>query len=226
MISKAPVVTLDGPGGVGKGTVSTMLAKCLGWQYLDSGALYRLTALAAKNHGVDFTNEAALAVIAEHLDIRFDQQEGGVAILLEGDDVTGQIRSEEVGANASRVAAYSRVRDALLKRQRAFRTDPGLVADGRDMGTVVFTSAPLKIYLTASAEERARRRFEQLKEKGFGATLATLVEDIRTRDDRDMNREVAPLCPADDAVVIDSTTLSVDDVVDRILDEAAARQLV
>jgi cytidylate kinase len=154
------------------------------------------------------------------------EQQGDTAVILDGEDVSNIIRQESVGELASQVAVLQPVRDALLARQRAFAEAPGLVADGRDMGTVVFTSAPLKIYLTASAEERARRRFEQLKEKGFGATLATLVEDIRTRDDRDMNREVAPLCPADDAVVIDSTTLSVDDVVDRILDEAAARQLV
>lgn len=217
MISKAPVVTLDGPGGVGKGTVSTMLAKHLGWQYLDSGALYRLTALAAKNHGVDFTNEAALAVIAEHLDIRFDQQEGGVVILLEGDDVTSQIRSEEVGANASRVAAYSRVRDALLKRQRAFRTVPGLVADGRDMGTVVFTDAPLKLYLTASSEERARRRWQQLSDSGVEADIEQVLADIEERDERDSNRSVAPLKPAEDAVIIDTTELSIDEVFNKAI---------
>lgn len=212
MINKAPVVTLDGPGGVGKGTVSTLLARHFGWQYLDSGALYRLTALAARNHGVDFDNEAALAVIAEHLDIRFDQQNDGVMVLLEGDDVTSQIRSEEVGANASRVAAYSKVRDALLKRQRAFRTEPGLVADGRDMGTVVFTDAPLKLFLTASSEERARRRWQQLKDGGVEADLDQVLADIEERDERDSSRAVAPLKPAEDAVVIDTTELSIEDV--------------
>lgn len=212
MMTKAPVVTLDGPGGVGKGTVSTLLAKHFGWQYLDSGALYRLTALAAKNHGVDFTNEEAMAVIAEHLDIRFDQQDSGVKILLEGDDVSSQIRSEEVGANASRVAAYSRVRDALLKRQRAFRTEPGLVADGRDMGTVVFPDAPLKLFLTASSEERARRRWQQLKDGDVAADFDQVLADIQERDERDSSRAVAPLKPAEDAVIIDTTELSIDDV--------------
>ncbi|MCH8530287.1 MAG: (d)CMP kinase [Saccharospirillum sp.] len=212
MMTKAPVVTLDGPGGVGKGTVSALLAKHFGWHYLDSGALYRLAALAAKNHGVDFTNEEALAVIAEHLDIRFDQQDSGVKILLEGDDVTSQIRSEEVGANASRVAAYSRVRDALLKRQRAFRTEPGLVADGRDMGTVVFTDAPLKLFLTASSEERARRRWQQLKDGNIAADFEQVLVDIQERDERDSSRAVAPLKPAEDAVIIDTTELSIDDV--------------
>lgn len=215
MMTKAPVVTLDGPGGVGKGTVSALLARHFGWQYLDSGALYRLTALAAKNHGVDFTNEDALAVIAEHLDIRFDQQQEGVKILLEGDDVTSQIRSEEVGANASRVAAYSRVRDALLKRQRAFRTGPGLVADGRDMGTVVFTDAPLKIFLTASSEERARRRWQQLKDGDIEADFDQVLADIQERDERDSNRTVAPLKPAEDAVIIDTTALSIDEVFEQ-----------
>ncbi|MHA7881374.1 MAG: (d)CMP kinase [Saccharospirillum sp.] len=217
MINKAPVVTLDGPGGVGKGTVSTLLARHFGWQYLDSGALYRLTALAAKNHGVDFSNEAALAVIAEHLDIRFDQRDDGVVVLLEGDDVTSQIRTEETGANASRVAAYGRVRDALLKRQRAFRTEPGLVADGRDMGTVVFPDAPLKLFLTASAEERARRRWRQLGDSGVTADQGQVLADIRERDERDSNRAVAPLKPAEDAVIIDTTELSVEDVFNQAL---------
>jgi cytidylate kinase len=164
--------------------------------------------------------------LAKTLPVRFIEREGETAVILDGEDVSNIIRQESVGELASQVAVLQPVRDALLARQRVFAEPPGLVADGRDMGTVVFTSAPLKIYLTASAEERARRRFEQLKEKGFDATLATLVEDIRTRDDRDMNREVAPLRPADDAVVIESTTLTVDEVVNRILEEAAARQLV
>lgn len=219
------VLTIDGPVSSGKGTVARLVANRLGWHLLDSGALYRVLGYHARNQGVALDDEAALVAMAQSLPVRFVEQQGDTAVILDGEDVSNIIRQESVGELASQVAVLQPVRDALLARQRAFAEAPGLVADGRDMGTVVFTTAPLKIYLTASAEERARRRFEQLKEKGFGATLATLVEDIRTRDDRDMNREVAPLCPADDAVVIDSTTLSVDDVVDRILDEAAARQL-
>ncbi|MBL4570726.1 MAG: (d)CMP kinase [Alcanivorax sp.] len=219
------VLTIDGPVSSGKGTVARLVANRLGWHLLDSGALYRVLGYHARNQGVALDDEAALVAMAQSLPVRFVEQQGDTAVILDGEDVSNIIRQESVGELASQVAVLQPVRDALLARQRAFAEAPGLVADGRDMGTVVFTTAALKIYLTASAEERARRRFEQLKEKGFGATLATLVEDIRTRDDRDMNREVAPLCPADDAVVIDSTTLSVDDVVDRILDEAAARQL-
>ena len=221
-----PILTIDGPVSSGKGTVARLVAIRLGWHLLDSGALYRVLGYHARNQGVALDDEPALIALAEDLPVRFVEQQGNTAVILAGEDVSNIIRQESVGELASQVAVLQPVRDALLARQRAFAESPGLVADGRDMGTVVFTSAPLKIYLTASAEERARRRFEQLKEKGFGATLATLVEDIRTRDDRDMNREVAPLRPADDAVVIDSTTMTVDDVVNRILDEAAARQLV
>ena len=220
-----PILTIDGPVSSGKGTVARRVAIRLGWHLLDSGALYRVLGYHARNQGVALDDEPALIALAEDLPVRFVEQQGNTAVILAGEDVSNIIRQESVGELASQVAVLQPVRDALLARQRVFAESPGLVADGRDMGTVVFTSAPLKIYLTASAEERARRRFEQLKEKGFGATLATLVEDIRTRDDRDMNREVAPLRPADDAVVIDSTTMTVDDVVNRILDEAAARQL-
>ena len=220
------VLTIDGPVSSGKGTVARLVANRLGWHLLDSGALYRVLGYHARNQGVALDDEVALVAMAQSLPVRFVEQQGDTAVILDGEDVSNIIRQESVGELASQVAVLQPVRDALLARQRAFAEAPGLVADGRDMGTVVFTSAPLKIYLTASAEERARRRFEQLKEKGFGATLATLVEDIRTRDDRDMNREVAPLRPADDAVVIESTTLTVDEVVNRILEEAAARQLV
>lgn len=226
MQTKAPVITLDGPGGVGKGTISGLLAKRFNWHYLDSGALYRLTALAAMNHGVDFSNESALAVIAEHLDIQFKQVDDTVIILLEGDDVTRQIRTEEVGSNASRVAAFSRVRDALLRRQRAFRTTPGLVADGRDMGTVVFPEAPLKIFMTASAEERAQRRLKQLQEGGAVASYDTVLRDIEERDERDRTRAVAPLVPAEDAVVIDTTDKSIDLVLDEVLSQVADRGIV
>ena len=220
------VLTIDGPVSSGKGTVVRLVAIRLGWHLLDSGALYRVLGYHAKNQGLALDDEPALVELAKTLPVRFIEQEGETAVILDGEDVSNIIRQESVGELASQVAVLQPVRDALLARQRVFAEAPGLVADGRDMGTVVFTSAPLKIYLTASAEERARRRFEQLKEKGFDATLATLVEDIRTRDDRDMNREVAPLRPADDAVVIESTTLTVDEVVNRILEEAAARQLV
>jgi len=221
----SPLVAIDGPVSSGKGTVARLVAIRLGWHLLDSGGLYRVLGYHARNQGVALDDEPALIALAEDLPVRFVEQQGNTAVILAGEDVSNIIRQESVGELASQVAVLQPVRDALLARQRAFAESPGLVADGRDMGTVVFTSAPLKIYLTASAEERARRRFEQLKEEGFGATLATLVEDIRTRDDRDMNREVAPLRPADDAVVIDSTTMTVDDVVNRILDEVAARQL-
>ena len=221
-----PVITIDGPVSSGKGTVARLVAARLAWHLLDSGALYRVLGLHARRQGVALDDEAALIRLAEHLPVVFREQAGDTAVILEGEDVGGEIRREEVGEMASQVAVLQPVRDALLARQRAFALSPGLVADGRDMGTVVFRDASLKIYLNASAEERARRRYAQLKEKGFDATLATLIEDIQTRDDRDMNRDVAPLKPADDAVEIDSTSLSVEQVVDAILDEAARRSLV
>lgn len=221
-----PVITLDGPGGAGKGTISTLLAEKLNWQFLDSGALYRLTALAAMNHGVELSQESAVAVIAEHLDVRFEQNEQGTRIILENDNVTETIREEQVGTNASVVAAYHRVRDALLKRQRAFATEPGLIADGRDMGTVVFTEAPLKIFLTASSEERARRRVRQLSEKGIEADFEQVHADIVERDDRDRNRATAPLRPAVDAIELDTTQMSIPEVVDHILLLAKERGLV
>lgn len=220
-----PVITIDGPVSSGKGTVARRVAAALGWHLLDSGALYRLLGLHARNQGVALDDEAALVSLAHNLPVRFREDQGEMVILLADQDVSDVLRTEEVGELASRVAVLQPVRDALMARQKAFAEPPGLVADGRDMGTVVFTSAPLKIYLTASAEERARRRYNQLKDKGFGANLAALVEDIRARDDRDINRPVAPLRPADDAVQIDSTDLSVDDVVNRILDEAHQRSL-
>jgi cytidylate kinase len=221
-----PIITIDGPVSSGKGTVARHTAARLGWHLLDSGALYRVLGLYAERRGVPLHDEMRLVDLAEQLPVVFREGQGDTAVLLEGEDVGVEIRQERVGELASRVAVLQPVRDALFARQRAFARAPGLVADGRDMGTVVFIDAPLKIYLTASAEERARRRHAQLKEKGFDATLATLIEDIRTRDERDMNRDVAPLKPADDAVEVDSTNLSVARVVQRILDEAAARSLV
>lgn len=224
---QAPVITIDGPSGSGKGTVAGLLARRLGWNLLDSGALYRLLAFAASNHGVDLTNEELLKALAAHLDVQFLAAEEGQLqrIILEGDDVSNDIRNEHVGAGASRVAALPAVREALLQRQRAFREAPGLIADGRDMGTVVFPDAPLKIFLTASAEERARRRYLQLKAKGDDVSLSSLLDEIRARDERDTQRSVAPLKPAADAIQLDSTELSIEQVLERILSEVALRDI-
>ncbi|MFZ6048773.1 (d)CMP kinase [Pseudomonas sp. CR3202] len=223
MNANVPVIAIDGPSGSGKGTVAGLLAKRLGWRLLDSGALYRLLAFAARNHGVDLTNEESLKVLAAHLDVQFNAiAGGGQRIILEGEDVTDVIRSEQVGAGASQVAALPAVRDALLQRQRAFLEAPGLVADGRDMGTVVFPQAQLKIFLTASAEERARRRYLQLKGKGMEADMVSLLTEIQERDERDSQRSVAPLKPAPDAMILDSTSLSIDEVQAKILQAFAA----
>lgn len=220
-----PVITIDGPVSSGKGTVARVVARRLGWHLLDSGALYRVLGLYGHRRGADLDSVAAMVPLARELPVQFVERDDDTRVLLDGEDVSLLIRGEDVGELASRVAVLEPVRDALRARQQAFARAPGLVADGRDMGTVVFTGAPLKIYLTASAEERAERRHKQLKEKGLGANLAALIEDIRARDERDMNREVAPLKPADDAVVIDSTSLTVDEVVSRILDEAGKRRI-
>jgi CMP/dCMP kinase len=224
---QAPVITIDGPSGSGKGTVAGLLAKRLGWCLLDSGALYRLLAFAARNHGVDLTNEEALKVLAAHLDVQFEAatDDHGQRIILEGEDVTLAIRNEQIGSGASQVASLPAVREALLQRQRAFQEFPGLIADGRDMGTVVFPAAPLKIFLTASAEERARRRYLQLKAKGDDVSLSSLLDEIRVRDERDTQRAVAPLKPAQDAIQLDSTELSIEQVLERILSEVALRDL-
>ncbi len=212
-----PVITVDGPSGSGKGTISRRLAQELGWHWLDSGALYRVLALAALRHGVALDDEAALAELARQLDVRFvEDGQGEPRVLLEGEDVSRALRTEETGAAASRVAALPAVRAALLARQRAFRQPPGLVADGRDMGTVVFPDAGLKIFLTASAEERARRRHKQLKAQGLEASMDALLRDIAARDERDANRSVAPLRPAPDAVVIDGSDLTIDQVMARV----------
>jgi len=219
-----PVIAVDGPGGSGKGTVTQMLARKLGWHLLDSGALYRLTALAATRQNVSLDDEMALVKVAASLDVAFKPTPEGepAKVILTGEDVTSEIRTETCGNNASRIAVMQPVRDALLQRQRDFQQAPGLVADGRDMGTVVFPNAPIKIFLTASAEERARRRFSQLKAAGVDVSIDALLEEIRVRDERDMNRSAAPLKPADDAQVIDSTGLSIQEVLDRCM--AAAGQ--
>ena len=224
---QAPVITIDGPSGSGKGTIAGLLAKRLGWNLLDSGALYRLLAFAAGNHGVDLANEPSLKVLAAHLDVQFIAAADGKPqkIILEGDDVSQAIRNETVAAGASTVAALPTVREALLQRQRAFQEAPGLVADGRDMGTVVFPDSPLKIFLTASAEERARRRYLQLKAKGDDVSLSSLLDEIRARDERDTQRAVAPLKPAADAIQLDSTELSIDQVLERIMSEIALRDI-
>ncbi|MBQ0715157.1 MAG: (d)CMP kinase [Paraperlucidibaca sp.] len=216
-----PVIAIDGPSGSGKGTIAHRVASRLGFHVLDSGALYRLLGAAAKRHAVSIENEAALEVLAAHLDVQFTvDAQGEAVILLEGEDVSREIRTEEAGRVASQVAVLPKVRNALLARQQAFREAPGLVADGRDMGTVVFPDADLKIFLTASAEARAERRYKQLLEKGFGASLAALIDDIRARDTRDTERSIAPLKPADGALVLDSTDLGIDAVVQRVFDEA------
>ncbi len=223
MDNQAPVLTVDGPSGSGKGTLSQIMARDLGWHFLDSGALYRLTALSALNHKIDLGSAEDLAVMAAHLDIQFDPATG--IVLLEGDDVTQVMRTEETGAAASRVAALNVVRDALLDRQRAFRTAPGLVADGRDMGTVVFPDAELKIFLTASPEERARRRVAQLKDSGADVNYDEILSDVVARDERDRNRSVSPLVPADDAITLDSTHMNIDAVVEAVHEAIETRGL-
>ena len=219
-----PVVTIDGPSGSGKGTIARLVATRLGWHLLDSGALYRLVALAGLARRLPSDDQPGHAAAARALDVRFEVAgQGDERILLDGHDVTGPLRTESTGAEASRVAAMPAVRAALMERQHAFAVPPGLVADGRDMGTVVFPAARVKIFLTASAEERALRRYKQLKEKGLTVNLADLSQEILERDRRDSSRPVAPLRPAEDAIVIDSTGLSVGQVVDRVLELVVSR---
>lgn len=216
----APVMTVDGPSGAGKGTLCQLLAEQLDWQLLDSGAIYRVLALAALHHDVELESEAALVPLAANLDVQFPVENGQMKVVLEGEDVSRTIRTETVGNAASKVAAFPRVREALLRRQRAFRQAPGLIADGRDMGTVVFPEAEIKIFLDASAEERAQRRYKQLQDKGFDVNFERLLTEIRERDDRDRNRAVAPLKAAEDALVVDSTALTIDEVLATVLSYA------
>jgi CMP/dCMP kinase len=222
-----PVLTIDGPSGSGKGTISRRVAARLGWHLLDSGALYRLVAVGAARAGLDPLDIAGHVAIASRMEAGFGAQgDGSERILLEGRDVTSEVRSEAAGGGASRVAAWEAVRAALLQRQRDFARSPGLVADGRDMGTVVFPEAALKIFLTASAEERASRRYNQLKDKGSGVSLPALSREIAERDERDTRRSVAPLKPAADAIVVDSTSLDIDQVVERVMHLAIERGIV
>ena len=226
MTRAAPVVTIDGPSGSGKGTISRAVAQRVGWHLLDSGALYRLVAYAGLQQGLDPADTDGHARLAITMDVAFGvDAHAGEQVLLGGQDVTQAIRTETAGQGASRVAAWPAVRTALLERQRAFARPPGLVADGRDMGTVVFPGARLKIYLTASADERALRRHKQLKDKGSGVSLSALSREITERDARDSTRAVAPLVAAPDAEVIDSTGLSIETVVGRVLELGARRSL-
>jgi cytidylate kinase len=226
-VASVPTITIDGPSGSGKGTVARRVADRLGWHLLDSGALYRLVAYAGRQLELAPHDEAAHADVARRLDVTFRcDPSGAEQIWLRGRQVSDEIRTEQVGEGASRVAAMPCVRAALVDRQRAFAEPPGLVADGRDMGTVIFPGADLKIFLTADAEERARRRYKQLKDKGLGANLAALSLQIAERDRRDASRSIAPLRPADDAVIVDSTSMGVDAVVARVLELAAGRGVV
>jgi cytidylate kinase len=215
-----PVVTIDGPTASGKGTIAQRVAAALGWHYLDSGSLYRLTALSAIDNDLGFDDATRLAALAANLKVAFSATG---RIQLNGEDVTDAIRGEAVGNGASRLAVHPPVRAALLDLQRAFRREPGLVADGRDMGTVVFPDAALKVFLTATAESRAERRYKQLIEKGISANLSSLLQDLRERDARDASRAIAPLVPAKDAYVLDSTELTIDETVKKVLDRWSAR---
>ncbi|NOQ68843.1 MAG: (d)CMP kinase [Gammaproteobacteria bacterium] len=221
MTEVAQVICLDGPSGVGKGTICLAIAKHLGWHILDSGSLYRITALQVSRTfsegNVDSINKSQLVEIANKLSISYEQKNDELLIFLNAENITELIRNEKIGARASQIAAIPDVRKALLARQRAFLQQPGLIADGRDMGTVVFPEAVLKIYLTASAEERAKRRYKQLKDKGIDVNLPSLVEELSLRDERDMNRQAAPLKPASDAIIIDTTTLDIKQVTNEVM---------
>ena len=226
-MNNVKIITIDGPSGSGKGTISRILAEQLGFHYLDSGALYRLLGLVAVRHGIEISINADLTQLAKNMDVSFQTKaDGHNIVLLEGEDVTDELRTEETGALASRVAENPRVRSALLERQHQFARLPGLVADGRDMGTKVFPEAQLKIFLTASIEERASRRYKQLLEKGENVKLRALEEQVRSRDERDMNRETSPLAAAADAVEVDSSDLTIQEAVDSVRNLAILRGLL
>ncbi len=226
-MTRVPVITVDGPSGAGKGTISQLLAERLGWHLLDSGALYRVTGQACLIEGVGWDDHAAVAEVARYLDVSFTAAASGeVLVAYKGVDVSAAMRTEEGGRGASTVAAIPAVREALLARQRDFMQPPGLVADGRDMGTVVFPDAPLKFFLTASAEERAERRYKQLIAKGESVSLPRLLADIQERDARDSNRAIAPLVPAEDAIVIDSSATPINEVFERVMLEVKKRGLI
>lgn len=224
MSDKVPVITLDGPSGVGKGTVCLWLAKTLGWHILDSGSLYRLLALSAGDRP-DLDDVSQLVELAGNMDIEYVPAEEGLRIYLHAEDVSEAIRSEAVGVRASKIAALPEVRQALLDKQRAFARAPGLVADGRDMGTTVFPDAELKIFLTAGAEERAKRRYKQLKDKGIDANLSQLTVELQERDERDSTRSASPLLAADDAIVIDTTNLDIEQVCGSVMQLVEQRSL-
>ena len=222
---KNVIITVDGPSGAGKGTLCYALAEKLGFDFLDSGAIYRITALDALKKQVNLENEDAVAEVGRNLNVQFVPDNGEVNVILDGENVGDQIRTAEAGQNASKVAAFPKVREALLQRQRNFACEKGLVADGRDMGTIVFPEAQVKLFLDASAEERAKRRVKQLQLKGFNANFEQILGEIKERDYRDRNRAVAPLVPAKDALVLDSTHLSISEVINQALGYISSKGL-